>query len=86
METNYERLKGYLNAKYEYLAAMGKHTLPEREGLECEYQWRMILDIMEYVDKLDELDQLLADSIATASAKPPKGNITLITDAPSQNK
>ena len=78
METNYERLKAYLNAKYEYLAAMGKHTLPEREGLECEYQWRMMIDIMEYVDRLDEMDALI-ETI-------PKGNITLITNAPSQNK
>ena len=37
MESNYDKLKSYLNAKYEYLAAMGKHNLSEREGAECEY-------------------------------------------------
>jgi len=58
MMTNYEKLKSYLNSKYEYLAEMGKHNLPEREGLECEYQWRLIIDIMEYVDKLEQLDAL----------------------------
>lgn len=78
MESNYDKLKSYLNAKYEYLAAMGKHNLSEREGAECEYQWRMMIDIMEYVDKLDEMDALIETL--------PTGNITLITNAPSQNK
>lgn len=78
MESNYDKLKSYLNAKYEYLAAMGKHNLSEREGAECEYQWRMMIDIMEYVDKLDEMDALI-ESL-------PTGNITLITNVKSQNQ
>ena len=78
MESNYDKLKSYLNAKYEYLVAMGKHNLSEREGAECEYQWRMMIDIMEYVDKLDEMDALIAGL--------PTGNITLITNAKSQNQ
>lgn len=78
MESNYDKLKSYLNAKYEYLAEMGKHNLSEREGAECEYQWRMMIDIMEYVDKLDEMDALI-ESL-------PTGNITLITNAKSQNQ
>ena len=78
MESNYDKLKSYLNAKYEYLAAMGQHNLSEREGAECEYQWRMMIDIMEYVDKLDEMDALI-ESL-------PTGNITLITNAKSQNQ
>jgi len=78
MESNYDKLKSYLNAKYEYLAAMGKHNLSEREGAECEYQWRMMIDIMEYVDKLDEMDALIAGL--------PTGNITLISNAKSQNQ
>jgi|TARA_B100000073_G_scaffold330902_1_gene319797 Na+/phosphate symporter len=78
MESNYDKLKSYLNAKYEYLAAMGKHNLSEREGAECEYQWRMMIDIMEYVDKLDEMDALI-ESL-------PTGNITLISNAKSQNQ
>ena len=53
---HYEELKRYLNTKYEYLAEMGKYNLPEREGMECEYQWRLMIDIMEYVDKLEQLD------------------------------
>lgn len=78
MKSNYDKLKSYLNAKYEYLAAMGKHNLSEREGAECEYQWRMMIDIMEYVDKLDEMDALIAGL--------PTGNITLISNAKSQNQ
>ena len=78
MESNYDKLKSYLNAKYEYLAEMGKHNLSEREGAECEYQWRMMIDIMEYVDKLDEMDALI-ESL-------PTGNITLISNAKSQNQ
>lgn len=78
MESNYDKLKSYLNAKYEYLAAMGKHNLSEREGAECEYQWRMMIDIMEYIDKLDEMDALI-ESL-------PTGNITLISNAKSQNQ
>lgn len=78
MESNYDKLKSYLNAKYEYLASMGKHNLSEREGAECEYQWRMMIDIMEYVDKLDEMDALI-ESL-------PTGNITLISNAKSQNQ
>ena len=78
MESNYDKLKSYLNAKYEYLAAMGKHNLSEREGAECEYQWRMMIDIMEYVDKLDEMDALI-ESL-------PTGNITFISNAKSQNQ
>ena len=79
MESNYDKLKSYLNAKYEYLAAMGKHNLSEREGAECEYQWRMMIDIMEYVDKLDEMDALISDLT-------PPGNITLISNGKSQNE
>ena len=78
MESNYDKLKSYLNAKYEYLAAMGKHNLSEREGAECEYQWRMMIDIMEYVDKLDEMDALIENL--------PTGNIALISNAKSQNQ
>jgi len=65
MSDKYEQLKSYLNSKYEYLAAMGKHNLPEREGYECEYQWRMILDIMEYIDKLDQLEEILPSTPLT---------------------
>lgn len=88
METNYERLKGYLNAKYEYLAAMGKHTLPEREGLECEYQWRMMIDIMEYVDKLDQLEEIVQSAATPLTTLGTTGNLTLLSNpnAPSQNK
>jgi len=59
VESNYEKLKDYLTIKYNYLAHLGRLNLGEREGLESEYQWRLISDIMEYVDKIDQLDYLV---------------------------
>jgi len=63
-ESNYEKLKEYLTIKYNYLAQLGRFNLGEREGLESEYQWRLISDIMEYVDKIDQLDYLI-DTVKT---------------------
>lgn len=79
METKYETLKDYLSIKHEYLASMGNHNLSKREGLQCEYQYRLMVDIIEYMDKLDEMDQICSDLMQ-------KGSITLISDAKSQNK
>lgn len=50
---NYNKLKGYLQTKYDYYANLGRFNLGDREGLESEYKWRLLCDIMEYIDTIE---------------------------------
>lgn len=65
---NYLKLKNYLQTKYDYYANLGKYNLGDREGLESEYKWRLLCDIMEYVDTLELYCDI--DKSSTETKKP----------------
>jgi len=61
----YESLKSYLSLKYEYYAALGKYNLGDREGLESENYWRLISDIMEFIDTMEMNEDIQRNKVNT---------------------
>jgi retron-type reverse transcriptase len=57
--SKYENLKSYLQTHYNFHANLGQYNLGDREQLETEAKWRMISDIMDYVDNLDSEDNVI---------------------------
>lgn len=57
--SKYEKLKSYLQTHYNFHANLGQYNLGDREQLESESKWRMISDIMDYVDNLDAEDNVI---------------------------
>jgi hypothetical protein len=57
--SKYENLKSYLQTHYNFHANLGQYNLGDREQLETEAKWRMISDIMDYVDNLDLEDNVI---------------------------
>lgn len=61
---NYQKLKQYLQTKYDYHANIGRFNLGDREGLESEYKWRLLCDIMEYIDTIEmyhDIDMMFSE-------------------------
>jgi hypothetical protein len=57
-KSKYSQLKSYLETKHSYYADLGKYNLGDRESMESEYKWRLLCDIMEYVDSLELWDDI----------------------------
>jgi len=55
--SKYQRLKSYLQTHYNFHANLGQYELGDREQFETEVKWRMISDIIDYVDNLDSEDK-----------------------------
>jgi hypothetical protein len=51
--SKYEKLKSYLQTHYNFHASLGQFNLGDHEQYETEAKWRMISDIMDYIDNLD---------------------------------
>ena len=52
-DSKYSKVKQYVRAKYDYLASLGRLELGDREGLETEIQWRLVADMMEYMEQME---------------------------------
>lgn len=63
-DTKYSKVKEYVRAKYDYLASLGRLELGDREGFETEIQWRLVSDMMEFMEEM-ELSEGAANSKLT---------------------
>jgi uncharacterized lipoprotein NlpE involved in copper resistance len=52
-DSKYSKVKQYVRAKYDYLASLGRLELGDREGLETEIQWRLVADMMEFMEEME---------------------------------
>ena len=52
-DTKYSKVKEYVRAKYDYLASLGRLELGDREGFETEIQWRLVSDMMEFMEEME---------------------------------
>lgn len=57
--SKYEKLKSYLQTHYNFHANLGQFNLGDREQFESEVKWRLISDIMDYIDNLDLEDKVI---------------------------
>jgi hypothetical protein len=52
-DTKYSKVKEYVRAKYDYLASLGRLELGDREGFVTEIQWRLVSDMMEFMEEME---------------------------------
>ena len=64
-DNKYNQLKSYLTLKYDYYASLGKYELGEREDSESEHKWRLISDIMEFIDGMEIREEINQNKINT---------------------
>lgn len=63
MNSNYERLKKYIETKYDYYAALGQFGLGDRESLESEVSWKIFSDLIEFIDNMEIHDDISSQKI-----------------------
>jgi hypothetical protein len=64
-DNKYNQLKAYLSLKYDYYASLGKYELGEREDSESEHKWRLISDIMEFIDGMEIREEINQNKVNT---------------------
>jgi len=64
-DPKYFKIKEYVRAKYDYLASLGRLELGDREGLETDIQWKLISDMMEYMDQLELHEDISNHKVTT---------------------
>ena len=66
MNNKYNQLKSYLTVKYDYYASLGRYTvMGDREAMESEAKWRMISDIMEFIDAMELQEEIKKNEVNT---------------------
>lgn len=64
-DPKYFKIKDYVRAKYDYLASLGRLELGDRESLETDIQWRLISDMMEFMDQIELLEDVSNQKVTT---------------------